>query len=52
LLGLAPDPASAAGLSTRQITQALRRARRRDVADKAARIQAALRAEQLTQPLW
>jgi transposase len=50
LLGMAPDPASAAGLSTATIIQALTGAHRREVADKATRIQAALRAEQLTQP--
>jgi hypothetical protein len=50
LLGRAPDPASAAQLSTRQITQALQRARRRNTADKAAAIRAALQAEQLGQP--
>jgi transposase len=50
LLATAPDPAAAAALSTEQITAALRRARRRGVADKAAAIAAALRAEQLGQP--
>jgi transposase len=50
LLGRAPDPASAAGLSTRQITQALQRAHRRDAAAKAAAIRAALQAPQLGQP--
>jgi hypothetical protein len=50
LLARAPDPASAARLSRAQITGALKRARRRNVEDKAAAIQAALRAEQLTQP--
>lgn len=50
LLGVAPDPVSAAGLGEEQITAALRRARRRDVAGKAATIQAALRAEHLGQP--
>jgi transposase len=50
LLGRAPEPVSAAGLSTAQITAALKRARRRDVAAKAATIQAALRSRQLGQP--
>jgi transposase len=50
LLAKAPDPASAARLSITQISAALKRARRHNVADKAARIQAALRAEQLSQP--
>ncbi len=50
LLARAPDPASAARLTIAQITAALRRARRRNVADKAARIQAVLRAEHLGQP--
>ena len=50
LLGRAPDPVSAARLSISQISAALKRARRRDVAAKAAAVQAALRAEQLGQP--
>ena len=50
LLGKAPDPASAARLSIAQISAALRHARRRDVAAKAAAIQAALRTQQLGQP--
>jgi transposase len=50
LLGMAPDPASAARLTTAQITAALKRARRRDVAAKAAKLQAALRTRQLGQP--
>ena len=50
LLGRAPDPASAARLSITQISAALKRARRRDIAGKAATIQAALRSEQLGQP--
>jgi transposase len=50
LLGRAPDPVSAAVLSTAQITAALRRARRRDTDAKAAQILAALCAEQLTLP--
>jgi transposase len=50
LLAKAPDPASAARLSRAQIAAALKRARRRDVAAKAERIQAALRAPQLGQP--
>jgi transposase len=50
LLAKAPDPASASRLTITQISAALTRARRRNVADKAARIQAALRAEHLGQP--
>jgi transposase len=50
LLAKAPDPASAAKLSTSQISAALKRARRRDIPAKAAMIQAVLRAEQLGQP--
>ena len=47
LLAKAPDPASAARLSISQIRAALKRARRRKIDEKAERIQAALRAEQL-----
>jgi transposase len=50
LLAKAPDPATAARLTITQISAALTRARRRNVADKAARIQAVLRAEHLGQP--
>jgi Transposase/Transposase IS116/IS110/IS902 family len=50
LLTAAPDPRSAAGLSVERIEQALKRARRRDRAAKAARIQQLLRAPQLGQP--
>jgi transposase len=50
LLAKAPDPASAAKLTITAITAALTRARRRNVTDKAARIHAVLRAEQLGQP--
>jgi transposase len=50
LLGRAPDPASAARLTTAQISAALKRARRRDIAQKAQRIQAVLRAGHLGQP--
>lgn len=50
LLAKAPTPAQAARLTLAQISAALKRARRRDVAGKAAGIQAALRAEQLGQP--
>ncbi|MFF4126794.1 IS110 family transposase [Microbispora rosea] len=50
LLALAPDPASAAQLTIAQITAALTRARRRNLADKAAAIHAALHAEHLGQP--
>jgi Transposase/Transposase IS116/IS110/IS902 family len=50
LLTAAPDPRSAAGLSVERIEQALTRARRRDRAAKAARIQQLLRAPALGQP--
>ena len=50
LLGKAPDPASAARLSIKQISAALKRARRRDVAAKATAIQTVLRTEYLGQP--
>jgi transposase len=50
LLARAPDPASAARLSTAQISAALKRARRRRIAEKAAAIRAALRSEQPGQP--
>jgi transposase len=47
LLGNAPDPDRASRLTRGQITAALRRAHRRDLEAKAARIQDILRAEQL-----
>ncbi|WP_281067286.1 IS110 family transposase [Kribbella aluminosa] len=53
LLAKAPDPASAARLTTAQITAALKHARRRKIDGidgRAARIRAALRAEHLGQP--
>ena len=50
LLARAPDPASAARLTAAQISAALKRARRRDIAAKAERIQAVLRAAHLGQP--
>ncbi|WP_410628517.1 IS110 family transposase, partial [Amycolatopsis sp. cmx-8-4] len=50
LLGKAPTPARAARLTIAQISAALTRARRRNIAGKAAVIQAALRAEHLAQP--
>lgn len=50
LLGKAPDPASAARLSSTQIAAALTRARRQHVAEKAEAIRLALRAEHLAQP--
>ncbi|MEV0971757.1 IS110 family transposase [Microtetraspora glauca] len=50
LLAMAPDPASAAKLTLEQISAVLRRARRRNVADKASAIQVALRAHHLGQP--
>jgi hypothetical protein len=50
LLAGAPDPASAAKLTTGQISAALSRARRRGVPVKAAAVAAALRGEQLHEP--
>jgi transposase len=50
LLGKAPDPARAARLTRAQVSAALKRARRRRIADKTAAILAALRSEQLAQP--
>jgi transposase len=50
LLAKAPDPVSAAKLTITAIAAALTRARRRNITEKAARIQAVLRAEQLGQP--
>jgi transposase len=49
LLGAAPDPMSAARRSIGQVTAALKRARRRNVAQKAEAIHIALR-QQLGQP--
>jgi hypothetical protein len=50
LLAAAADPETAAGLSRERIAGALKRARRRDVAGKAERIQTVLRAQALRQP--
>jgi transposase len=50
LLARAPDPASAARLTTAQISAALKRARRHHITEKAAQIQAVLRAAHLGQP--
>jgi transposase len=50
LLAKAPTPAQAAKLTTGQISAVLKRARRRNIAARAAAIQAALRAEHLGQP--
>jgi len=50
LLAKAADPESAARLTTGQISAALKRARRRDIPNKAERIRAVLRAEHLGQP--
>jgi Transposase/Transposase IS116/IS110/IS902 family len=50
LLGAAPDPISAARLSRARIRGALTRARRRNPDERAATVQAALRAEHLGQP--
>jgi transposase len=51
LLGRAPDPDQARQLSRSKIAAALTRARRRDVEAKAEKIQAALRAPELRQPV-
>jgi hypothetical protein len=50
LLGKASDPARAARLTRAQVSAALKRARRRNIPDKATAILAALRSEQLAQP--
>ena len=50
LLGKAPEPARAAKLTRAQVSAALKRARRRNITDKATAILAALRSEQLGQP--
>lgn len=50
LLAKAPDPVSAARLSRAQIAAVLKHARRRNREEKTNAIQAALRAEQLSQP--
>src|SRR5487761_453116 len=49
-LGKAPDPARAAKLTRAQVSAALKRARRRNIPDKATAILAALRSPQLGQP--
>jgi hypothetical protein len=50
LLGKAPEPARAARLTRAQVSAALKRARRRNIADKTDAILAALRGEHLGQP--
>jgi transposase len=50
LLGKAPDPARARKLTRAQVSAALKRARRRNITDKATAILVALRGEQLGQP--
>ena len=50
LLGVAPDPESAARLTRSRIAAALKQARRRDVTGKAENIQTVLRAQALRQP--
>jgi Transposase/Transposase IS116/IS110/IS902 family len=50
LLGKAPDPERARKLTRAQVSAALKRARRRNIADKATAILAALRREHLGQP--
>ena len=49
LLGKAPDPGRARKLTRAQVSAALKRARRRNIPDKATAILAALRSEQLAQ---
>jgi transposase len=50
LLGKAPDPAAAAKLTRAQVSAALKRARRRDIAGNTGAMLAALRSPQLGQP--
>jgi transposase len=50
LLGKAPEPARAAKLTRAQVSAALKRARRRNIPDRATAILAALRGEHLGQP--
>jgi transposase len=50
LLGRAPDPDRAAGLSSAQLAGALRRANRRNIDARAEQLQAVLRAPALRQP--
>jgi hypothetical protein len=50
LLAKAPDPSRAAKLTRAQVAAALKRARRRNIADKTTAVLAALRGEQLGQP--
>jgi len=50
LLAKAPDPERARKLTRAQVSAALKRARRRNIPDKAAAILAALRSEHLAQP--
>jgi transposase len=50
LLAKAPDPVSAAKLTTAQVSAVLKRAGRRNIADRTAVIRSAFRAPQLAQP--
>jgi Transposase/Transposase IS116/IS110/IS902 family len=50
LLARAPDPAAAARLTSAQVAAALKRARRRNIADRTAAIRSALHRQQLAQP--
>ena len=50
LLGKAPEPARAARLTRAQVSAALKRARRRNIPEKATAVLAALRGEHLGQP--
>jgi hypothetical protein len=50
LLARAPDPAAAAKLTTAQVSAVLKRARRRNIAERTTAIRAAFRSPQLAQP--
>jgi transposase len=50
LLGKAPDPKRGRKLTRAQVSAAMKRARRRNIPDKATAVLAALRSEQLAQP--
>ena len=50
LLGKAPDPERGRKLTRAQVSAAMKRARRRNIPDKATAVLAALRSEQLAQP--
>ena len=50
LLGKAPDPQQARGLTRAQVSAAMKRARRRNIPERATAVLAALRGEQLARP--